>query len=530
MPSTTTTSVTIGTILDLIGPTTPAASNDESQTGFDSLLSATQPLSSDHATQSESDTSPSIPHSRQVDENPDSSANHWTSDDSRATNSDESAGSTQPSSAPTSTPAESNKSDSPAEHEPSERDSEKQEDSEKTDDQLATEQLIAQSLAALSSAPQDFPIVISTPEEVTANNNEASNAAGDAADTNASLASLPSQTKTTNRHAQVEDAGIEVQENGVSGREPQDTVSDPLTPIAPIKTAGSELTEAAAKQQAIDGQATELVVGFKEETNEERPDDGLQRSSDIEPTSDGPKEQLKQGHLQDTEAPSSLNAIATDARTADGAKSTSQSATESPVVAPIVSSASSANQATPANNSSTSTALTNPAIRARLPAQAQAAATNAPTRSAPVETDAARLISRVVRAFSAAQDRDGEVRLRLSPPELGSLRLDVRVENGALTAHLQTETDSARLAIIDNLPALRDRLAEQGIRIERFDVDLMQRQSTGTPDQPGSGQRDTPDASPRVGPRPAVLSAPPQRSTAPPNTISNGSGGLNVVV
>ena len=99
--------------------------------------------------------------------------------------------------------------------------------------------------------------------------------------------------------------------------------------------------------------------------------------------------------------------------------------------------------------------------------------------------DPTRLLGRVARAFAAAQERDGEIQLRLSPPELGSLRLDVHMQDGGMVAHLQTETDAARTAILDNLPALRERLAEQGVRIERFDVDLMQRQPGGTPDQPG---------------------------------------------
>src|SRR5205085_8604923 len=128
--------------------------------------------------------------------------------------------------------------------------------------------------------------------------------------------------------------------------------------------------------------------------------------------------------------------------------------------------------------------------RTRLPADVLAPAAQTTNRRTNVEIDATRLLTRVARAVSTAQERDGEVRLRLSPPELGSLRLDVKIQDGALVAHLQTETDAARTAILDNLPALRDRLADQGVRIERFDVDLMQHQGGGMPDQPGSRQQD----------------------------------------
>jgi flagellar hook-length control protein FliK len=111
-----------------------------------------------------------------------------------------------------------------------------------------------------------------------------------------------------------------------------------------------------------------------------------------------------------------------------------------------------------------------------------------------VTVDAARLIQRVARAFAATGDGTGEVRIRLSPPELGALRLDVRVQDGAMIARLETETAAARTTLIENLPALRERLAEQGVRIERFDVELMQRHGGGSPEQPAD--RRPPDQPP----------------------------------
>jgi flagellar hook-length control protein FliK len=103
-------------------------------------------------------------------------------------------------------------------------------------------------------------------------------------------------------------------------------------------------------------------------------------------------------------------------------------------------------------------------------------------------SDQNRFLQRVLRAFDAARNRDGEVRLRLSPPELGSMRLEVRVQEGAIIARLEAETDAARNLLIDHLPALRDRLAEQGIRVDQFDVDLLDRR-----DHPASdhGQQPT---------------------------------------
>lgn len=93
--------------------------------------------------------------------------------------------------------------------------------------------------------------------------------------------------------------------------------------------------------------------------------------------------------------------------------------------------------------------------------------------------DQARFVQRVAGAIARAGQRDGEIHLRLSPPELGSLRLQIRVEEGALTARMEAENSAARGLILENLPTLRDRLAEQNIRIERFEVELGQQNQAG---------------------------------------------------
>lgn len=148
---------------------------------------------------------------------------------------------------------------------------------------------------------------------------------------------------------------------------------------------------------------------------------------------------------------------------------------------------------------------------------------------APVEIDSARFLTRVARAFLAAQDRGGEVRLRLSPPELGSLRLQISVQEGVMVARMETETESARNSLAESLPALRERLAEQGIRVERFDIDLMQRPSTGTPDRPGDPQNR--DDAPHVRPlRPLSASGEDSSASTTPASSWNGQGRLNVIV
>ena len=165
--------------------------------------------------------------------------------------------------------------------------------------------------------------------------------------------------------------------------------------------------------------------------------------------------------------------------------------------------------------------------------QGSSQASTTPGQQAPAggDVERARFVQRVARAFQAVGNSGGSVRLRLRPPDLGSLRLELTVRNGAMTARLEVETAAARNALLDNLPALRDRLAQQDIKIERFDVDLADDQSGGSPRQPGEN--------PQPGRHPAWNAPPPEdrpnvttEDVSGPAPIARTSDGsqLNVVV
>jgi flagellar hook-length control protein FliK len=106
--------------------------------------------------------------------------------------------------------------------------------------------------------------------------------------------------------------------------------------------------------------------------------------------------------------------------------------------------------------------------------------------------DPARFVGRVARAFQFAQERGGTLQLRLSPPELGSLKLELTVEKGVLHANLETESAAAKRLLLENLPALRDRLAEQNVRVERFDVDVRREDQNSQRNAYQQGQQDQP--------------------------------------
>jgi flagellar hook-length control protein FliK len=99
------------------------------------------------------------------------------------------------------------------------------------------------------------------------------------------------------------------------------------------------------------------------------------------------------------------------------------------------------------------------------------------------QLDRVRFVQRVARAFQSMGERGGTIRLRLSPPELGSLRVEISVRHGTMSARLQAEKNATRNLLLDNLPALRERLEQQNIKIEHFQVDLMDQSTGGMSDQ-----------------------------------------------
>ena len=65
---------------------------------------------------------------------------------------------------------------------------------------------------------------------------------------------------------------------------------------------------------------------------------------------------------------------------------------------------------------------------------------------------------------------DGRVVLRLHPEELGSLRIDVKLDDQRLRLHIVAENPAVREALAANLDSLKEALSRQQIVVERFDV------------------------------------------------------------
>lgn len=86
-------------------------------------------------------------------------------------------------------------------------------------------------------------------------------------------------------------------------------------------------------------------------------------------------------------------------------------------------------------------------------------------------TDRVRFVERVAQAFNSQSAENRAIRMRLHPEELGEIKLEMTVRNGTMHARIETETREARNVLLDNLPALRERLANLDIKVEQFDID-----------------------------------------------------------
>jgi flagellar hook-length control protein FliK len=148
-------------------------------------------------------------------------------------------------------------------------------------------------------------------------------------------------------------------------------------------------------------------------------------------------------------------------------------------------------------------------------------ASSADARAAPgaEQADRVQFVQRVARAFEAAADRGGPIRLRLHPPELGSLRLELSIRRGTVTARIETETETAQRLLLDNLAGLRQRLAEHNLRVERFDVQWTGRSPGDAPQQSGGhaqgqarGGSPAPRATVAADRQPALPAASPPRA------------------
>jgi len=108
------------------------------------------------------------------------------------------------------------------------------------------------------------------------------------------------------------------------------------------------------------------------------------------------------------------------------------------------------------------------------------------------EADASRVTDRVVKSLhTMAANRGGTVTLRLTPPDLGTLRIQVNMSGGGVTATFEASTAAVGRALEANTASLRHALESQGLTVERINVQVNQSHSSNASAQQNAGDSPT---------------------------------------
>ncbi|MEM7626408.1 MAG: flagellar hook-length control protein FliK [Planctomycetota bacterium] len=82
--------------------------------------------------------------------------------------------------------------------------------------------------------------------------------------------------------------------------------------------------------------------------------------------------------------------------------------------------------------------------------------------------------ARLSRGLNAAVNQQGgNITLRLTPPEMGTVRIQLNMQGGNISAQFHAETESARTLLSQQLGQLRTSLESQGLNVERLGVQAM---------------------------------------------------------
>lgn len=126
---------------------------------------------------------------------------------------------------------------------------------------------------------------------------------------------------------------------------------------------------------------------------------------------------------------------------------------------------------------------------------------------------------------------DTEMRLRLDPPEMGSLEIHITRQDGAIRIRVEATLASARDVIDQALPALQQALEARDVRVDRLEVRTMSESASGRSmteqgGQPGSGRQPQQDGAPEWSPVAAIDGV---RRDAPASDGRASDGRLDVM-
>ncbi|MEQ9459576.1 MAG: flagellar hook-length control protein FliK [Phycisphaeraceae bacterium] len=94
---------------------------------------------------------------------------------------------------------------------------------------------------------------------------------------------------------------------------------------------------------------------------------------------------------------------------------------------------------------------------------------------------------------SAVNQQGGNVTLRLTPPELGTVRIQMELRGTTVSATLHAETDAGRQVLAQDISRLRAGLESQGLSVDRLSVQGMSQSNASNTSEDPLNQRDARD-------------------------------------
>tara|TARA_R110002095_G_scaffold195600_2_gene174257 strand:+ start:4739 stop:6661 length:1923 start_codon:yes stop_codon:yes gene_type:complete len=82
------------------------------------------------------------------------------------------------------------------------------------------------------------------------------------------------------------------------------------------------------------------------------------------------------------------------------------------------------------------------------------------------------LVERIAGTVRESHATGQQLKIRLSPPELGTLQIEVSLKDGVYTAKVEVQNQRVQKIINDNMAQLKESLAKTGISIDRIEVQI----------------------------------------------------------
>ncbi len=86
------------------------------------------------------------------------------------------------------------------------------------------------------------------------------------------------------------------------------------------------------------------------------------------------------------------------------------------------------------------------------------------------------MADRVASALNNGFSSGGELRVRVEPPALGKVQIQVQADAGSISARIEVQTPAAQKTLLDNISMLHDAIGQTGATVGRIEIEVAPQQ------------------------------------------------------